>query len=448
MVSEENVLGVLGKILETLESTYLKNLLFTLKNVLINRTLYTPLGPQNQAYIIDSGLSDKSSYADTWLHTDTRTRSKKSPYVMMLGLRGFPNVQGGVESHAEHLAPLLVKHGCKVEIVVRARYQPAEYKKSWSGVKFTNLWAPKTKSLEAIVHTFFGVIYAAVKRPDILHIQAIGPAIFTPLARMLGIKVVVTHHGPDYDRQKWSRFAKAVLKCGEFVGMRFSHGRIVISNVIRRLVKDKHAVNAELIQNGVEIPSLDVSDDHIAQFGLTKGRYILLVSRLVPEKRHLDLIRAFNLAQIQNCKLVLVGASDHPDAYVDAIKLEASKNSDIVLTGFQQGDVLKSLYAHAGLFVLPSSHEGLSISLLEALSYGLPVLASDIQANTEVGLDESAYFHLGDVEQLATKLAVSFSSMRPEHEKFRTRQWLSSQYDWSLVAEKTYNEYLRVIRSN
>jgi glycosyltransferase involved in cell wall biosynthesis len=454
------VLRVDKKILEIAKSEYLYDALYTLKNFLFHRflfaksigtfsnhTLSSQFNAHNQAFIIDSGLTDNSSYTDTWLNSDKKSQVAKAPYIIMLGLRGFPNVQGGIESHAEHLAPLLVKQGCKVEIVVRSRYQLPEYKSGWAGVKFTNLWAPKFKSLEAIVHTFFGVIYAAVKRPDILHIQAIGPALMTPLARLLGLKVIVTHHGPDYDRQKWSTIAKSVLKCGEYLGMRFSNGRIVISNVIKNLVKEKHTVNTELIYNGVDMPTLDISDEHINLFGLTKNRYILLVSRLVPEKRHIDLMHAFNLAKIPNCKLVLVGASDHPDVYVERLKQEASKNPDIVLTGFQRGDVLKSLYTHAGLFVLPSSHEGLSISLLEALSYGLPVLASDIQANTEVGLNSSAYFPLGDVEQLSFKLEEHFDKPASQYDRSSIRQWVSNQYNWNNVAEKTYKEYLRVIRS-
>ena len=45
-----------------------------------------------------------------------------------------------------------------------------------------------------------------------MHIHAIGPALLTPMARLLGMKVVFTHHGPDYDRNKWGTAAKTILK--------------------------------------------------------------------------------------------------------------------------------------------------------------------------------------------------------------------------------------------
>lgn len=391
-----------------------------------------------KAFIFDTSIT-KSGYVGTWYRGKAHTAEPLR--VMMLGLRGFPNVQGGIETHAEHLAPLLVQQGCTLEVIVRAAYQPQNVGAVWQGVQFTRLWAPKSKGLEAIVHTFLGVMYAAIKRPDILHIHAIGPALMTPLARLLGLTVVVTHHGPDYDRQKWGKFAQCVLKAGEWAGMRYANGRIVISNVIRELVAYKHCVHAEIIRNGVVMPHLDSCDSHLAQFGLQKQRYILQVSRLVPEKRHLDLINAFLQAKLSGYTLVLVGTSDHPDAYVAQIEQAAREHNNIVLTGFQTGEVLKSLYTHAALFVLPSSHEGLSISLLEALSYGLPVLASDIPANQELELNPMTYFALGNIEMLAEKMQSKLQNPQSIEAKMDKRAWIDSHYNWRKVAEKTYSEY-------
>lgn len=393
-----------------------------------------------KGFILDASAT-KSGYVGTW--ESHHERVSKPLRVMMLGLRGFPQVQGGIETHAEHLAPLLVQQGCDLEVIARAPYQPSHIGANWHGVKFTRLWAPKSKGLEAIVHTFLGVLYAAIKRPDILHIHAIGPALMTPLARLLGLKVVVTHHGPDYDRQKWGKFAKFVLRTGEWAGMRFSNGRIVISNVIRDLVASKHSVQSEIIRNGVNMPDLEASESHLGQFGLMKQRYILLVSRLVPEKRHFDLIDAFNRANLDGYKLVLVGTSDHPDAYLAKLERQANHHPDIVMTGFQKGEVLQSLYTHAALFVLPSSHEGLSISLLEALSYGLPVLASDIPANLELELNPAVYFELGNVEMLAEKIRSKLQHPQSYEAKMDKRAWVDSQFNWRKVAEKTYSEYRR-----
>ncbi len=360
--------------------------------------------------------------------------------IMMLGLRGFPKVQGGVETHAEHLCPLLAGMGCEVTVLVRSPYQPKDVGHEWQGVKFVPLWAPKSKGLEAIVHTFLGTLYAAFKRPDILHIQAIGPAIMTLPARLLGLRVVVTHHGPDYDRQKWGRFARFVLQLGERWGMRFANERIVISRVIADLVRAKHARESALIPNGVVLAPLPESVSALERFGLRRRRYVLLVSRLVPEKRHLDLIEAFLLARLDGWKLVLVGGADHPDEYQREV-IARAQATGTVMTGFQSGIALQELYAHAGLFVLPSSHEGMPIAMLEALSYGLPVVASDIPANVEVGLEADHYFPLGDRSALAERLG-QHAAVEPDDASCSARRtWVAERNDWRRVAARTLEVY-------
>lgn len=363
---------------------------------------------------------------------------------MMLGLRGFPGVQGGVETHAEELCPRLVALGCEVEVIVRSSYQAAEHGQQWQGVRFKRLWTPKHKSLEAIVHTFLGVCYAALKRPDVLHIQAIGPALMVPLARILGLKVVVTHHGPDYERQKWGGFAKKMLEMGEKMGMCYSHARIVISEVIHNLVQKKYGVDAYLIPNGVTLPPLLSSTAQISKFGLKPAQYVLLVSRLVPEKRHVDLIQAFIQANLAEWKLVLVGGSDHPDDYVVQLRRLAESTSNVVMTGYKSGVDLQELYGHAAFFVLPSSHEGLPIAMLEALSYGLPVLASNISANLEVGLPAEHYFALGDIQALADKLVLFAGRYLEPTARETLRTWVSEHYNWDDIAQRTLSAYKSV----
>jgi glycosyltransferase involved in cell wall biosynthesis len=118
---------------------------------------------------------------------------------------------------------------------------------------------------------------------------------------------VVTHHGPDYDRDKWGGFARFVLRTGERMGMRYSHARIVISKVIQALVESKYARDSTLIPNGVLVAEPRVRNQSRRALRPGAGRYCLQVSRIVPEKRQLDLIRAFALAKPTGWKLALVG---------------------------------------------------------------------------------------------------------------------------------------------
>lgn len=362
--------------------------------------------------------------------------------VMWLGIRGFPGVQGGVETHAEHLCPLLVELGCSVHVVTRSPYQPSNVGVSWKGVHFHSLWSPHLKGLETILHTLLGVLYAGlVRRPDVLHIQAIGPAIMTPLARLLGLKVVVTHHGPDYDREKWGCFAKFILQRGEQFGMRWANKRIVISKVIQGIVRDKQEQDSVLIPNGVVLPVLTSLIGSQLPFGLTPGKYILLVSRLVPEKRHMDLIQAFQQASLVGWKLAIVGSIDYTDGYTRQVLEAAARTIGTVCTGFLSGQYLQEIYANAGIFILPSSHEGLPIAMLEALSYGLPVVASAIPANLEVGLPAEHYFPLGDVDALAEKLCKFAAIPLTREAREIRRVWVAEQFNWKDIARQTMAVY-------
>ena len=107
------------------------------------------------------------------------------PRIMALGLRGIPNVPGGVEMHAAELYPRLGALGAKVTVLGRRPYRPASSTASWKGVAIRWLWSPRLQGVEALVHTFLGVLYAGICRPDVLHIHAVGPWLMVPLAKLL-----------------------------------------------------------------------------------------------------------------------------------------------------------------------------------------------------------------------------------------------------------------------
>lgn len=103
--------------------------------------------------------------------------------IVVLGTRGFPNIQGGVEKHCEELYPRLVALGAQVTVIGRMPYigkKPYQYK----GVTILPLACPRNKFLEAFIHTFLGVIKVRTIGCDILHIHAIGPSLFVPWARV------------------------------------------------------------------------------------------------------------------------------------------------------------------------------------------------------------------------------------------------------------------------
>lgn len=363
--------------------------------------------------------------------------------IFVTGTRGIPNIPGGVEKHCQELFPLIAAKGYEVLLCTRNSYVTQKLD-VWKGVKLIGCYAPRIKSFEAIVHTFISLFKARWYCPDVVHIHAIGPSFLTPLARVMGLKVVVTNHGPDYDRQKWGKAAKFMLRLGEKMGGLFANEVIVISSVIADIIRERCYREPNLIYNGVTIPQKSRDSDFLTQIGAEPGRYILVVARFVPEKGLHDLIKAFRGFE-SDYKLVIAGDADHETDYSRTLRKMAAEDDRIILTGYIAGELLNQVYSHARLFVLPSYHEGLPIVLLEALSYGLSVLVSDIPANKEVTLPDERYFRCGDVNDLKEKMEVLLEKDLTETERQEIREQIEEKYNWDRIAEQTIEVYRKAI---
>lgn len=355
--------------------------------------------------------------------------------IVVTGTRGIPDIQGGVETHCQNLYPRLAAMGHDITLIRRTPYVvPDNRRDSYRGVRLLDIYAPHRKSLEAIVHTALAVIEARRMKADVVHIHAIGPALMVPLAKMLGLNVVVTHHGADYERQKWGRSARFALRAGERMAARFADRIISISQYISDSLAQKYGrSDAILIHNGVNPPVPTESPDYIRGLGLEPGRYVVALGRFVPEKGFHDLIEAFR-DMPGDYRLAIAGDADHASDYADTLKEQARK-AGVVLPGFIHGEELNELMSHAALFCMPSYHEGLPIALLEAMSYGLDVAVSDIPACRIPELGEADYFPAGDVGAIAETIRRKFAAGAPR------RAYNLAAYDWDGIARQTEAVY-------
>lgn len=364
--------------------------------------------------------------------------------IVVLGTRGFPDVQGGVEKHCEELYPRLVALGLDVIIITRKNYIKEKID-GFKGVRFVHLFSPKLKSLEAISHTFLALFKLKKLKPDIVHVHSIGPSILIPLIKLFGYKVVMTHHGPDYMRKKWGIAAKFALRLGERNAMKYSDKVIVIAKWVQDYIEKKYKRRPYFIPNGVTLADIKAygagNGSIFEKFSIKPGKYIFTAARFVPEKGLDDLINAYGLIAGPEFKLVIAGDADHETAYSKAVKNLANKTNGVVLTGTVYKEDIFNLYSNAGLFVLPSYYEGFPISLLEALSFGVPVLVSDIAAHKEILLPDFRYFSTGNVGELSKKIEECFKKGIDESEKGKYIYLIQTYYNWDIIAEKTLSVY-------
>lgn len=357
--------------------------------------------------------------------------------VVVIGTRGIPNIQGGVETHCEELFPRIAELGADVTIIRRTCHVPdGDHLTSYKGVKLVDVYAPKRKSFEAIVHSILATFKAKRLGADILHVHAIGPSLCCPLARLLGMKVVSTNHGPDYDRQKWGFLAKAMLRTGEWCQAHFANHIISISNVISNILASKYnrTKDVSLIFNGVSIPHKSTATDFLSELNLEPKKYVFALARFVPEKRFDLLTKAFQACNHEGYQLVLAGDADHESAYSRQLKKQAAE-AGVILPGFIKGEKLNQLFTNAALFVLPSTHEGLPISLLEAMSYNVDVLVSDIPANQLLELTKNDFFHVDDQNHLTQKLTEKLNAPQ------LGREYDLSRFNWDHIAQQTLSVY-------
>ena len=144
-------------------------------------------------------------------------------------------------------------------------------------------------------------------------------------------------------------------------------------------------------------------------------------------------------------KLVIAGGGSHSSEYVQKIHELAAKDDRIVLTGFVQGNLLSELYSNCYMYVLPSDIEGMPISLLEAMSFGLRCLASDIPENTEACREYARYFKKSDVEDLRAKLEECINRPEVFKKKDAIMKYCYKRFNWNKVTGSSVRLYIDAI---
>lgn len=321
--------------------------------------------------------------------------------LAVIGLRGVPGVIGGIETHCELLYPALVEIAPDLDVVLLARRAYVARSRFPLGRAVVRaLPALFGRGPETVSHTLLALIYARWRlRSRLVHLHGIGPAFFAPLARLLGMHAVVTHHAADFQRRKWGGPGRSFLRLGEAMAARFADRVICVSDALRRDFLSRYPA-AELrtvtIRHGARVDAVERREcaQVVGSLGLTPGNYVLAVGRLEETKRFDDLIAAHDAAGPNALPLVIVGASIGDAGHEESLR--AAAGPGVVFAGFRTGIELAALYRGGALFVHPSEMEGFGLVVLEAMVAGLPVRLSDIPPHREFGLADRCYFAVGD----------------------------------------------------
>jgi glycosyltransferase involved in cell wall biosynthesis len=354
--------------------------------------------------------------------------------IGMIGLKGVP-YPAGIENFTEQVGWRLSERGHEVTVYVRPYVDVGDH---FRGMRIRHLPSINTKHLDALTHSALASLAVLFEDVDIVHYHALGPSIFSALPRLTRKKTIAHIHGLDWQRAKWSPFASGCLRAAEYAAVYFPHRTLAISQDLQGYLQRKYRKAINYVPTGVERYEYREPRE-IKRWGLDREDYVLFLSRLVPEKGCHYLIEAFN--QLETGKrLVIAGSGTHTDAYEASLKRAAGPN--VLFTGTVTGRTLEELFANAYAYVLPSDVEGLPHTLLQALSYGRCVIASDIAPNVEALGGCGLTFAAGKPDDLRARLQYALESPRfvaeqADGARARTRD----HYSWDGVVSRLEEIY-------
>lgn len=250
--------------------------------------------------------------------------------------------------------------------------------------------------------------YLRHRRPDALiaamwPLTALAP-IAARIARFPG-KVLVSEHA-ILSRQyaQRGRLHGLTLRLSAFVGYRLASARVGVSRgtcadmaALSRMPQDRF----ETIHNPVRpttAPAPKALETATNLWG-TGGPRILTVGNLKPEKNHALLLRAFALLPHPEARLMLLGQGQN-EAALRGLAAELGIAERVIFAGFHPDPA--PFYATADLFVLSSDHEGFGNVIVEALSFGLPVVSTDCPSGPAEILENGKYGRLVPVSDAAS----------------------------------------------
>lgn len=356
--------------------------------------------------------------------------------IAMIGSKGLPAAFGGVERHVEEIGRRLVERGHAVTVYAR---KPFSKSGSHRGIGIKILPSISTKNLDTATNTLVATLHSLFGGYDIVHYHAIGPSLFCFVPRLFGIKTVSTIHAPDYRQSKWGATARGLLRLGERTGVKRASAAVSVSKLMACQLEQRYGRPVRYIPNGATLCAAPPFSQ-ARELGLESGRYILSVGRFIVERGFHTLIEAFGSIE-GDYKLVIVGDARFEESY--AAQLKEMADERVVFPGYIYGDLLNELYDNCLAYVLPSFVEGLPISLIEAMSFGRPVLISDIAENLEVAGDVARVFKRGDAASLREALRALIGMEERERSEMGAagRAKVEREYTWDLVTDRLEELY-------
>ncbi|MBE9169000.1 glycosyltransferase family 4 protein [Pleurocapsales cyanobacterium LEGE 06147] len=374
--------------------------------------------------------------------------------IAVIGVKGLPATQGGIERYCEELYSRLVARGHSVDLFARSSYiqQPWFSIYHCKGVRVICLPSLPLRGLDALTSSAIGALVSTIKDYDVVHFHALGPALFSWLPRIVSsARIIVTCQGLDWQRAKWGKLSRKIIYWGERAAVKYAHELVVVSEALVSYFQKTYSRETAYIPNGPgKYAESDPQFTYIRSLNLKPKNYILFLGRLVPEKRPDLLLEAFQKLQPQGWKLAFVGGVSDTARFTSKLVKIADNNPNIIFTGELQGKYLAEVVRGAGLFVLPSDLEGLPLVVLEAMREGIPIVASDIPPHRQLlAQDRGLLFEAGNVDFCIHSLQQALAQpLEMANRASKAQKYVAINYNWDKIAADNLAVYTNPLKKD
>lgn len=360
--------------------------------------------------------------------------------IAFIGGRDIRSI-GGIENYMYNLTSELVKSGYEPIVYCESDANKTEefngitviYQKSVGG-RLCKIILGLKATLDVVLHH---------RDAKYVHYNAWPPSVWSWIASLFGHTVILQGHGLEWKRTKYTSFQQKMMHLMEWFTAKTHKNITVVSDEQREYFAKAYGRRAVTIPTAVHIPVEKSDTDILSRYGLEPDGYFLFLGRLIQDKNPDTLIKAYLQSGITDKKLVIAGDNNFMPKYPEYLKSLAAGCDRIIFTGAVYGDDKETLHRRCFAFCLPSTIEGLSIVLLEAMSYGKICIASDIPANHEALGNEAVWVepeNTDDLERALHMVDSRYKDLLYLGENNRHR--VARKFTWDKIARQ-YETYLQ-----
>ncbi|MDF1818772.1 MAG: DUF1972 domain-containing protein [Immundisolibacteraceae bacterium] len=313
--------------------------------------------------------------------------------ISILGTRGVPANHGGFETLAEKLSLYLCKEGWDVTVYCQNSGSNQISETEWNGIRLVEITVPGEGPLSTILFDWKATLHSLKERQSILTL-GYNTALFGIFHRLFNLPNVLNMDGVEWKRKKWSAPARLWFRLNERIGARIATHLIAdhpgIADHLTQRYGKKIQSKLSVIPYGAD--QVDRTGlETLTAYGLTPGKYVLIIARPEPENSILEMVRAY-ASQARDIPLVVLGNYSETHPYHRAV-LNAATDEVRFLGAIYDREKVQALRRHTALYLHGHQVGGTNPSLVEALGCGNPVLSHDNPFNRWVAGNGNYYFN-------------------------------------------------------